>query len=86
MTERDAAVRIVEEELEYDYQRELRAGLEPLRMAVSRVAQHELAWIVSWTSEEYLRTQDSGSRWPAMGRTWWTASTAVCTRSVSSPR
>ncbi|OEJ22177.1 hypothetical protein AR457_40630 [Streptomyces agglomeratus] len=59
MTERDAAVRIVEEELEYDYQRELRAGLEPLRMAVSRVAQHELAWIVSWTSEEYLRTQDS---------------------------
>ncbi|MFI0219864.1 YrhB domain-containing protein [Streptomyces lydicus] len=58
--ERDAAVRIVEEELERDYLRELSHGLEPVRMAVTHVEQHELVWIVFWTSEEYLRTRDSG--------------------------
>lgn len=57
--ERDAAVRLVEEELERDYQRELSAGLDPMRMAVAHVREHELAWIVSWTSEEYLRTGNS---------------------------
>ncbi|MGW1887314.1 YrhB domain-containing protein [Streptomyces sp. NPDC001970] len=56
--EQDAAVRIVEEELERDYQRELSAGLDPMRMAVAHVEQHELVWIVSWTSEEYLRTRN----------------------------
>ncbi|WP_308368692.1 YrhB domain-containing protein [Streptomyces sp. ISL-36] len=56
--ERDAAVQIVEEELERDYQRELSVGLDPMRMAVSHVDQHELVWIVSWTSEEYLRTRN----------------------------
>ncbi|MGA5565977.1 YrhB domain-containing protein [Streptomyces platensis] len=59
MMERDAAVRLVEEELERDYQRELAAGLDPMRMAVARVREHELVWIVSWTSEEYLRTRNS---------------------------
>ncbi|WP_234029389.1 YrhB domain-containing protein [Streptomyces sp. PsTaAH-124] len=54
--ERDAAVRIVEEELERGCQRERAAGLERMRMAVAQVRQHELAWVVSWTSEEYLRT------------------------------
>lgn len=58
MIERDTAVRIVEEELEHDYQRQLSAGLDPLRMAVSHTERHELVWIVSWTSEEYLRTLD----------------------------
>ncbi|MEU6667866.1 YrhB domain-containing protein [Streptomyces sp. NPDC046727] len=58
MIERDAAVRIVEEELERDYQRELAAGLKPMRMAVAHVEQHELAWVLSWTSEEYLRTRN----------------------------
>lgn len=56
--ERDAAVQIVEEELERDYQRELSLGLEPIRMALSCVERHELVWIVSWTSEEYLRTRN----------------------------
>ncbi|MEU9372797.1 YrhB domain-containing protein [Streptomyces sp. NPDC048255] len=60
MIERDAAVRIVEEELERRYQRELSAGLDPMRMAVSHVEQHELAWIVDWTSEEHLRTRNPG--------------------------
>ncbi|MEU9737430.1 YrhB domain-containing protein [Streptomyces sp. NPDC048002] len=58
MIERDAAVQIVEEELERDYQRELSLGLIPIRMAVSHVEQHELVWIISWTSEEYLRTRN----------------------------
>ncbi|MFF8867851.1 YrhB domain-containing protein [Streptomyces sp. NPDC015139] len=58
MIERDAAVQIVEEELERDYQRDLAAGLEPMRMAVAHVKQHELAWVISWTSEEYLRTRN----------------------------
>ncbi|MFC7895533.1 YrhB domain-containing protein [Streptomyces sp. NPDC057381] len=56
--ERDAAVRIVEEELERDHQRQLAAGMEPMRMAVAHVEQHELVWVVSWTSEEYLRTRN----------------------------
>ncbi|MFF3546008.1 YrhB domain-containing protein [Streptomyces platensis] len=59
MMEREAAVRLVEEELEREYQQELSAGLDPMRMAVAHVREHELAWIVSWTSEEYLRTRDS---------------------------
>ncbi len=56
--ERDAAVHLVEEELERVYQRELSLGMVPIRMAVSHVKRHELVWIVSWTSEEYLRTRD----------------------------
>ncbi|MFF8267286.1 YrhB domain-containing protein [Streptomyces sp. NPDC016562] len=56
--ERDAAVQTVEEELERAYQWELSVGLDPIRMAVSHVEQHELVWIVSWTSEEYLRTRN----------------------------
>ncbi|MFF4421010.1 YrhB domain-containing protein [Streptomyces sp. NPDC001549] len=58
MIERDDAVRMVEEQLERDHQRGLPAGAEPMRMAVSHVERHELAWIVSWTSEEYLRTRN----------------------------
>lgn len=58
MIERDDAVQIVEEELERDHQRELSLGLDPMRMAVSHVERHELVWIVSWTSEEYLRTRN----------------------------
>ncbi|SCF57789.1 Immunity protein 35 [Streptomyces sp. Ncost-T10-10d] len=29
-----------------------------MRMAVAHVEQHELVWVVSWTSEEYLRTRN----------------------------
>ncbi|WP_326608063.1 YrhB domain-containing protein [Streptomyces sp. NBC_01800] len=58
MIEREAAVRIVEEQLERDYRRELSAGLDPMRMAVAHVEQHELVWIVSWTSEKCLRTRN----------------------------
>ncbi|MFE2263171.1 YrhB domain-containing protein [Streptomyces griseosporeus] len=58
MIEREAAIRIVEEQLERDYQRELAVGLDPLRMAVAGVEWHELVWKVSWASEEYLRTRN----------------------------
>ncbi|BCK69232.1 hypothetical protein Srufu_031850 [Streptomyces libani subsp. rufus] len=57
--DRDAAVRLVGEELERDHQRELALGLDPMRMAVAHVREHELVWIVAWTSEEYLRTRNS---------------------------
>ncbi|MER6845596.1 YrhB domain-containing protein [Streptomyces platensis] len=59
MIDRDAAVRLVEEELERDHQRELAWGLDPMRMVVAHVREHELVWIVAWTSEEYLRTRNS---------------------------
>ncbi|MFH8445452.1 YrhB domain-containing protein [Streptomyces sp. NPDC018026] len=58
MIERDVAIRIVEEELERTYQKELAAGLDPMRTAVADVEAHELVWIVGWTTEEYLRTGD----------------------------
>ncbi|MEU9336498.1 YrhB domain-containing protein [Streptomyces sp. NPDC048290] len=33
-------------------------GRDTTRMAVSRVARHDLVWLVAWTSAEYLRTGD----------------------------
>ncbi|MGW4051185.1 YrhB domain-containing protein [Streptomyces sp. NPDC004779] len=56
MIERDVAVRMVEDELARESRREQELGLEPVRAAVTSVRRHELAWIVAWTSEEYLRT------------------------------
>ncbi|WP_037887144.1 YrhB domain-containing protein [Streptomyces viridochromogenes] len=56
MIEREAAVRAVEEQLERDYQRWRAAGAEALRMAVVDVKEHELVWIISWSSEEFVRT------------------------------
>ncbi|MFE6280911.1 YrhB domain-containing protein [Streptomyces sp. NPDC057877] len=58
MIEREAAVRAVEEQLERDYQSWRAAGAEALRMAVVDVEEHELVWIVSWTSEEFVRTRN----------------------------
>ncbi|AXL93640.1 hypothetical protein C4J65_34615 [Streptomyces sp. CB09001] len=58
MIERAAAVRTVEEELERDRQRRHASGAEALRMAVVDVEEHELVWIVYWTSEEFVRTGD----------------------------
>ncbi|MFG3137086.1 YrhB domain-containing protein [Streptomyces sp. NPDC048211] len=58
MIEREAAVRAVEEQLERDYQRWRAAGADALRMAVVDVEEHELVWIVSWTSEEFVRTRN----------------------------
>jgi hypothetical protein len=57
--EREAAVRAVEEQLERDYQKWRAAGVDALRMAVVDVEEHELVWIVYWTSEEFVRTRNS---------------------------
>ncbi|MFF1459609.1 YrhB domain-containing protein [Streptomyces sp. NPDC058330] len=58
MIDREAAVRIVEEQLELDHQKALSRCQDPMRMAVAHVEEHELVWIVSWTSEACLRTRD----------------------------
>ncbi|WP_326762710.1 YrhB family protein [Streptomyces phaeochromogenes] len=59
MIEREAAVRAVEEQLERDYQQWRAASTDAVRMAVVRVEEHELVWIVSWQSEEFARTRNS---------------------------
>jgi hypothetical protein len=56
--EREAAVRAVEDQLERDYQQWRAAGVDALRMAVVDVEEHELVWIVSWTSERFVRTRN----------------------------
>ncbi|MGW6579495.1 YrhB domain-containing protein [Streptomyces globisporus] len=56
MMEREAAVRIVEAQLERDYLRWRATGVDAPRMAVVDVEEHELVWIVDWTSEEFVRT------------------------------
>ncbi|MFC0602590.1 YrhB domain-containing protein [Streptomyces palmae] len=59
MIEREAAVRAVEEQLERDYQQWRAVSADAVRMAVVRVEEHELVWIVSWQSEEFVRTRSS---------------------------
>ncbi|WP_086851855.1 YrhB domain-containing protein [Streptomyces coeruleofuscus] len=58
MIEREAAVRAVEEQLERDYQQWRAVSAEAVRMAVVRVEEHELVWIVSCQSEEFVRTRN----------------------------
>ncbi|MEV6536615.1 YrhB domain-containing protein [Streptomyces sp. NPDC051639] len=59
MIEREAAVRAVEGQLERDYQQWRAVSVDAVRMAVVRVEEHELVWIVSWQSEEFVRTRNS---------------------------
>ncbi|MFE3414556.1 YrhB domain-containing protein [Streptomyces mirabilis] len=59
MIEREAAVQAVEEQLERDYQSWRATGVDAMRMAVVHVEQHELVWIISWQSEEFVRTRNS---------------------------
>ncbi|MEV0027314.1 YrhB domain-containing protein [Streptomyces atroolivaceus] len=59
MIEREAAVRAVENQLERDYQQWRAMSVDARRMAVVRVEEHELVWIVSWQSEEFVRTRNS---------------------------
>ncbi|MFB9577822.1 YrhB domain-containing protein [Streptomyces yanii] len=58
MIDRETAVQIVEGQLERDYVTDRSVCPDPMRMAVAQVEEHELVWIVSWTSEEYLRTRN----------------------------
>jgi hypothetical protein len=57
--EREAAVRTVEEQLERDYQQWRAVSVDAMRMAVVRIEEHELVWIVCWQSEEFVRTRNS---------------------------
>ncbi|MBM7440516.1 YrhB domain-containing protein [Streptomyces sp. HB132] len=59
MIERGDAVQAVEEQLERDYRTWRTAGVDVMRMAVVDVEEHELVWIVSWQSEEFVRTRNS---------------------------
>ncbi|MFG2532895.1 YrhB domain-containing protein [Streptomyces sp. NPDC048516] len=58
MTEREAAVHLVEEELDREHQKWSALGVDPVRTAVLHVAEHELVWKVYWQSEEYARTRN----------------------------
>ncbi|MFF7858981.1 YrhB domain-containing protein [Streptomyces sp. NPDC007904] len=58
MIEREAAVRAVEDQLERDYQQRRAVSVDAVRMAVVRVKEHELVWIVSWQSEDFVRTRN----------------------------
>ncbi|MEU7151215.1 YrhB domain-containing protein [Streptomyces sp. NPDC039022] len=58
MIEREAAVQTVEEQLEREYQKWRALGVDALRMVVTDVEEHELVWIVCWTSEEFARTRN----------------------------
>ncbi|MFJ9718438.1 YrhB family protein [Streptomyces sp. NPDC101213] len=58
MIEREAAVRAVEEQLERDYRQWQAVSADAMRMTVTRVKEHELVWIVSWQSEDFVRTRD----------------------------
>ncbi|WP_030542459.1 YrhB domain-containing protein [Streptomyces albus] len=59
MIEREAAVRAVEDQLERDYQQWRAVSADAVRMAVVRIMEHELVWIVSWQSEDFVRTRNS---------------------------
>ncbi|MEU6652086.1 YrhB domain-containing protein [Streptomyces sp. NPDC046900] len=59
MIEREFAMRLVEAQLERKYRRELAVYGDSVRVAVTDASEHPLGWMISWQSEEYLRTQDS---------------------------
>ncbi|MFF8788781.1 YrhB domain-containing protein [Streptomyces sp. NPDC015125] len=56
--EREAAVRIVREELDREDRKRSASGVDSVRTTVLRVAEHELVWKVYWQSEEYARTRN----------------------------
>ncbi|MEU9921512.1 YrhB domain-containing protein [Streptomyces griseoluteus] len=58
MIELDAAVRIVEEELEREFRREAALGVRPHHLVVVSAVRHELVWIVEVATAEYVRTRD----------------------------
>ncbi|WP_367997394.1 YrhB domain-containing protein [Streptomyces sp. GMY02] len=86
MIERGAAVQAVEELLERDYQQWRAVSADAVRMAVVRVEEHELVWIISWQSEDFVRTQNSKHALIGNGPYLVDRVDGGCTRSASSPR
>ncbi|MGW4195802.1 YrhB domain-containing protein [Streptomyces sp. NPDC005004] len=58
MIGRDAAIRIVEEQLEREDRQSWALGVDTTRTVVTHVEEHELVWIVFWQSEEFVRTRN----------------------------
>ncbi|MFD5573081.1 YrhB domain-containing protein [Streptomyces cadmiisoli] len=58
MIDRETAVQAVREQLERDYQEWRAVSEDAMPMAVGRVREHELAWIVSWQSKEFIRSRN----------------------------
>ncbi|ANZ14226.1 Immunity protein 19 [Streptomyces noursei ATCC 11455] len=65
--EQEAAVRIVEDELDRENQRWSAMGVESIRTLVMQVDEHELVWKVYVQSEEYVRTRDFGAMLVGLG-------------------
>ncbi|MEW2316052.1 YrhB domain-containing protein [Streptomyces bauhiniae] len=59
MIELDAAVRIVEEELEREFRRKTALGVQSHDLVVVSAVRHELVWIVQVATAEYVRTRDT---------------------------
>ncbi|WP_199571741.1 YrhB domain-containing protein [Streptomyces murinus] len=60
MIEREAAVRLVEEELAREDRKWSALGVDTKRTVVTDVEEHELVWIVRWQSEVFVRTGNPG--------------------------
>ncbi len=86
MIEREAAVRAVEDQLERDYQQWRAVSTDAVRMAVVRIEEHELVWIVSWQSEDFVRNRSSNHVLIGNGPYLVDRVDGGCTRSASSPR
>lgn len=86
MIEQEAAGRAVEELLERDYQQWRAVSADAVRMAVVRVEEHELVWIVSWQSEKFVRTRNSKYALIGNGPYLVDRVDGDCIRSASSPR
>ncbi|MGM9442762.1 YrhB domain-containing protein [Streptomyces murinus] len=67
MIEREAAVRLVEEELAREDLKWSALGVDTKRTVVTDVEEHELVWIVRWQSEAFARTGNPGDMLVGVG-------------------
>lgn len=81
--EREAAVRIAEEELDREYQKWSTASVDSIRTAVVHVEEHELVWIVYWQSVEFMRTRNPSAMLIGNGPYLVDRIDGGCTRSES---
>ncbi|MGW4886660.1 YrhB domain-containing protein [Streptomyces murinus] len=67
MIEREAAVRLVEEELAREDRKWSALGVDTKRTVVTDVEEHALVWIVRWQSEAFARTGNPGDMLVGVG-------------------